>query len=193
MQIVFDIETNSFTERLRRVHCLEVFELDGHEPFSFNDSGAPVTLSGGYDLLQAADLLIGHNVLAFDLRQIAKVAPAFQYDPKKVVDTLVLSKQLFPALDALDALDRSKGWLFQWDADDNVVLDANGNPVPLVSIKGKSLVGSHSLEAWGRPLGIHKGTFGGTTDWTHWSAAMKHYCRLDVRVSTALFRHLLGA
>ncbi len=188
MKIVFDIETNSFVERQRLVHCLEVHELQTDLICGFNDHGSPVTLAEGYELLQAADSLIGHNIVAFDLRQISKVSPDFRYDPKCAVDTLVLSRQLFPAIEIKD---RSEGWLYQFNSDNELVLDGDGRPMPILSSKGKSLIGSHSLEAWGHRLGFLKGSFGATTTWACWTEEMQSYCRQDVVVSKALYHHLM--
>jgi len=42
----------------------------------------------------------------------------------------------------------------------------------------------HSLDAWGKRLGLHKGNH---TDWSRLSQEMIDYCHLDVEVTTKLF------
>lgn len=53
-------------------------------------------------------------------------------------------------------------------------------------VKGK---GVHSLKAWGKKLGLHKGEF---NDWHSPSPEMYSYCKQDTNVTKALASHLLG-
>ena len=53
-----------------------------------------------------------------------------------------------------------------------------------------ALLGSHSLKAWGYRLGIHKGTFGETTDWSTYTPEMGTYCHQDTLVTVALWNLL---
>lgn len=54
----------------------------------------------------------------------------------------------------------------------------------------RELWGRHSLEAWGLRLGMEKGDFGKSTDWSQWSQEMEDYCMRDVHVTAALFHFL---
>ena len=45
------------------------------------------------------------------------------------------------------------------------------------------LIGSHSLEAWGRRLNLLKDNFGDTTNWSEWSEDMQKYCEQDVELN----------
>ena len=46
----------------------------------------------------------------------------------------------------------------------------------------------HSLEAWGKKLGIHKGEYDG--GWETWSKEMEEYCIQDVKVNAAIWDDL---
>ena len=49
---------------------------------------------------------------------------------------------------------------------------------------------SHSLKPWGERLGVLKGAFGSTTDWSKLTPEMLSYCEQDVVVTSALYLHL---
>lgn len=57
--------------------------------------------------------------------------------------------------------------------------------------RDKSIIGSHSLKAWGQRIGVSKDTFGDTTDWSVWSQEMEDYCVQDVVVTKKLYEYLL--
>ena len=93
-----------------------------------------------------------------------KLYPAFSTDGVKVTDTLVLSR------------------LIRSDLKNDDFISAPHLP--------KKLYGSHSLKAWGIRLGVHKGDFGETTDWSEWSQEMQDYCEQDVTVTHKLWEAL---
>ncbi len=51
-------------------------------------------------------------------------------------------------------------------------------------------VQGHSLDSWGKTLGILKDTFGETADWSMFTENMYSYCEQDVVVNVALYKHL---
>ena len=57
----------------------------------------------------------------------------------------------------------------------------------LSTLYNPSLLGGHSLEAWGERIGFPKGEF---NDWSKLSEEMIVYCRQDVKVTAQLFRKL---
>lgn len=59
------------------------------------------------------------------------------------------------------------------------------------SKKENGLDGSHSLEAWGKRLGVLKGDYGKTTDWKEYTSEMGQYCLQDSRVTKELFKFIL--
>jgi DNA polymerase-1 len=157
MKLFFDIETNMIEDwrelsDLDKLHCI-VASVDGDEPFSC----PPEQFK---KLAAEADMLIGHNIMAFDLPALRKLINFHAIKP--VYDTLVLSRLKHPDL----------------RNDDFGTLNS-GFP--------KDLVGSHSLKAWGHRIGIFKGE---SPDFTEFNEEMLEYCKQDVRVTVALYRHL---
>ena len=174
--IVFDLETNGLLNDATRIHCISLHWGEDNSIQSFNDekyadhakdlpmaSNYSITTALGY--LEVADVLIGHNIIGFDIPVIKSIYPWF--DPSGiVVDTLLLSRLYHPNL--LD-IDKKHNW----------------KHMPL------QLYGRHSLEAYGYRLGEYKGNFGKTTDWKDWSQEMEDYCIQDVVVTTKLCKHFL--
>jgi hypothetical protein len=128
-----------------------------------------------YDLLGAADVIVGHNILSFDLRKLAIVRPGWTYDPTKVFDTMVVARTEFP-----------QRRLFSMDSDGYFP-----GIVGQRSAEGKSLYGSHSLEAWGHRTGTLKGGYGKTTNWANWCPEMSQYCDQDAAATKTLYEFLV--
>ena len=88
MNLVFDIETDDL--KATKIHCIVAQDVDTKEIYKF----PPNKLEEGYNLLQSADKLIGHNIIGFDIPMVEKFG-----DVKlthKIVDTLVLSRLFNP-------------------------------------------------------------------------------------------------
>lgn len=163
MRLLFDIETNGLPRQgLDRIHCLVIKDLDTQQVLRFNDQGNQRPITEGVNLLAEAKLLVGHNIIYFDLPVIQGLYPFLEYDGD-VIDTLILSRMIYP-----DILNR----------------DFRKRPIGMPP----KLYGRHSLKAWGYRLGVYKGNFGETTDWAEWSQEMEDYCAQDVEVSDRLFR-----
>ena len=165
MKLVFDLETNGLPRQgLSCIHCLVTKDIDTGEILRYNDVGTHESLTTGINVLAEADVLIGHNIVGFDIPVIQGIYPFFE--PKgKLCDTLILSRLFVP--DVL-SIDYRK---------------------PPIGMPGK-LYGRHSLEAWGYRLGDYKGEFGKTTDWSDWSQEMEDYCEQDVHVCETLFNSI---
>lgn len=58
----------------------------------------------------------------------------------------------------------------------------------LSTLYSPSIVGGHSLDAWGERVGVAKGKF---SDWSRLSEEMIEYCHQDVTVTVLLFRRLI--
>jgi len=158
-RIIFDIETNAIKDfntlcGLKTCHCIAM-SIDGEEPKIMENGDA-------LQLMQEAEMLIGHNIMKFDLRALKRLYPDFNYQGE-VRDTLVMSRLLFGDL---------------------MSTDHQAIEFP------RKLMGSHSLKAWGVRLGIHKGDFGEDTDWSCFTPEMAEYCKQDVAVTAALWKRI---
>ena len=171
--VVFDLETNGLLNNATRLHCLSLYWEKDQRQETFNDerySESPKdfpmannSITTGLGYLEVADILVGHNIIGFDIPIIKSIYPWFS--PRgTIIDTLLLSRLYHPNL--LD-IDKKHNW----------------NHMPL------QLYGRHSLEAYGYRLNEYKGNFGKTTDWSEWSQEMQDYCVQDVAVTTKLCKH----
>ena len=162
MKLIFDIETNGLLDSLDQVHCMSVIDLDMPEDvlmFSHKN------LVAGVEMLMAAEELIGHNIIKFDIPAIKKVYPWFDFKGK-LTDTLVLSRVIWP-----DIRDR------------DMILRRRDPEFP------SKFLGSHNLGSWGYRLGVAKSDYEGT--WEEWNQEMHDYCEQDARVTLALYNKIL--
>ena len=165
--IVFDLEANGLYYDATHIHCIAYYDTYLDEILSFNDEcpgkgmSSPVIRAIQY--IEQASIIVGHNIIGYDLPLIRKLYPFFKPDGL-IVDTLLLSRLYHPRLMQLD---KEKNWPH----------------MPL------QLYGRHSLEAYGYRLGEYKGEFGKTTDWEEWSQELEDYCIQDVRVTQKLCDH----
>ena len=172
--LVFDCETNGLIPELDRLHCLCIKNLDTGEVHSlshfYEDDGLYMptpylnSIDYGLKMLMEADVLIGHNILKFDIPAIQKVYPWFK--PKAVLhDTLIMARVIYPEIK---------------DGDFGL---AKSGKLP------KKLIGRYSLESFGYRLGEYKGDY--TGGWDNWSQEMQDYCDQDITVTTALYHKLM--
>ncbi len=174
--VVFDLETNGLLNNSTRIHCIALYdgetdtiEAFNDEPYTKNPKELP--MGGGYSIttaishLEVADVIIGHNIIGFDIPVIKKLYPYFN-PTGVIIDTLLLSRLYHPNL--LD-IDKQHAWTH----------------MPL------QLYGRHSLESYGYRLSEYKGNFAKNTDWSEWSQEMQDYCVQDVKVTTKLWKHFL--
>jgi len=163
--LIFDLETNGLYDDVTCIHCVGIHDIQANQTLAYNDQGTEDPVVRGLTYLEDADVLVGHNIIGYDIPVIRKLFPWF--NPRGlVVDTLVLSR-IFHA-DILKT-DQKRRW----------------KHMPL------QLYGRHSLESYGHRLGEYKGQFGKTTDWSEWSQEMQDYCLQDVNVTTKLWKHFL--
>ncbi|WP_038040348.1 MULTISPECIES: DNA polymerase, partial [unclassified Thioalkalivibrio] len=167
---IFDCETDGLLDSLTKIHSLVVETPEGM--VSCHDHGADMTIEEGLKALRKAvrdgGTLVAHNGFGFDLRAIRKVFPQYDLNRFKLIDTLVLSRLAHPDL---------------FDTDYKLIRQGKLPP---------KLRGSHGLKAWGFRLGVYKGDFGDTTDWSEWSPEMQSYCEQDVVVTKALLEYFHG-
>lgn len=169
LRLAFDIETDNLLDQVTKVHSLVVRDVDNGDVWScHNGDDANNLIEQGLMVLDSADVLIGHNVINFDLPALRKVLGWTPPPHTKIVDTLVLSRLMYSDIKDSD-----------WAA-----LRKNPKFIP------SNMVGRHGLEAWGYRLGELKGEYGKTTDWAEWTPQLQAYCEQDVVVTTKLFHHL---
>ena len=60
---VFDIETNGLDEKLTKVHCIVIYDIESQEYHKY----APDDVPDGIAKLSEYDKLIGHNIISFDI------------------------------------------------------------------------------------------------------------------------------
>lgn len=151
MRLIFDIETNGFLSEATKIHSIVIKDIDTEQMYSYHGD----KIGKGLYLLSGASLLVGHNILKFDIPVINKLYPEYKIEGD-VFDTLLVSRLI---------------WTNRKE------LDFRMKELPL------KLAGRHSLEAWGYRLALRKGEFAKTNDFANWSEEMQKYCELDVEVT----------
>lgn len=91
MRVFFtDIETNGFYHEVDKFHCAWIIDLISGKRKGFR----PDQLEEYLNVLHKADVVVGHNLVDYDLPVLAKLACRDLSFP--VFDTLVLSRMLDP-------------------------------------------------------------------------------------------------
>lgn len=156
--LFFDIETDALKlDDITKIHFIGIGNLQGKVKVFTN-------LSRAVELLSKADLVVGHNVITFDIPVIQKFYPTFS--PAQVYDTLISSK------------------LFETDIYN---YDKNVSHIP------PKYRGKYTLEAWGYRLGVYKQNTGREENYKVTEEnfeKMMEYCAQDVRVTMTLWNFL---
>ena len=154
--IIFDIETNALRiDEITKIHCCALNAGDGTVLYTDPEEWLPI--------LEHADVLIGHNIIQYDLVAIKHLYPKF--NPRgKSVDTLILARML--KSDILDT-DFKRKW--------------KGMPI--------QMYGRHSLEAYGYRLGFNK-KHADLEDFSQLSKELAERCICDVDVTAKLWGRL---
>lgn len=180
MNVVFDIETNGFLDELTRCVCLSYCIVDPKQdpsiPPHVETAHDASSIADALEVLSSAEVLVGHNALGFDLLAIRKLYPRWKTGAS-VRDTLVLSRLCFPDQRETDLADAAR----------------RGHLGGMTGGLPGTLIGSHSLEAWGHRLGIHKSSApfdAATLRDLQYTPTLGEYCAQDVRVTLALHRRL---
>lgn len=192
---LFDIETTGLlpyltqhkgNDVLSRIHLLAIRDLDTGETHVFRKNKRQDSIARGVKMLAEADVLVGHNIIGFDIPVIELLYPEYQCNAL-VRDTLVLSRVFFADEKERDFRRFQRG-----------------------EIEGKE-IGRHGLEAWGQRLGHHKGDYSKTRAeelkklypdadkqeiirlvWSEWNQEMEDYCVQDLNVNEALWRLMVS-
>jgi DNA polymerase I-like protein with 3'-5' exonuclease and polymerase domains len=164
--LFFDIETNAIEDwsNLSDLHTVHCLSIyDPTTPKMITYHGAGI--QNGLQELAKAERIVGHNVIGFDLPALSKM---YSFHPPliKVLDTMVMAKCIVADVRNDDFLRKN------YD---------------------KSLIGSHSLKAWGLRLskltklsyGEEDGAFDSYND------DMRKYCERDTIVTQILYDYLM--
>ena len=151
MRYVFDIETDGFLDVVSKVHCIVLKDIDTNEVLLLSVDEAVKKLS-------KAKLLIGHNIIKYDIPVLKKLFVNFVHFKAEIFDTLVATRLLYPDVKEKD---------FQ------------RKDFP------RDCIGRHSLKAWGNRIGTYKAQF--DTDWKEYTPEMRDYCVQDVEVTHSLY------
>lgn len=163
MKLVFDIEADHLLADVTKVWCIVTRDVDTNEVNTFD----PNEIEQGLEFLSKADMLIGHNIIDYDMRVLKKLHD-FEYTGQ-LLDTLVYSRTVWPNLKELDFTSYQKG---KFDS---------------------KLIGSHSLKAWGIRLGELKGDFNsGIEMFAEYSTEMLDYCVQDTNVNKVLYEKIMS-
>ena len=141
MNVIFDIETDGLISDVTKIHSIVIKDIDTDKMCSYHGD----KIGRGLYILSGASLLVGHNILKFDLPVIKKLYPEYKIEGE-VLDTLLVSRLI---------------WTNRKE------IDFRMKELPL------KLAGRHSLESWGFRLGLRKGDFLKENDFSKWSPEMQ--------------------
>ena len=162
MKLLFDIEADNLYDDVTQVWCIVARCTDTDEVYTFD----PSCIDDGLQLLSNAEVLIGHNIINYDLRVLNKLHD-FVTDAE-LIDTLVYSRTIWPDIREVDFKLHKQG------------------KMPM------ALLGRQSLKAWGYRLGELKGDFGGDSEsFGEYSKEMLEYCVQDTAVTAKLYQKIM--
>jgi DNA polymerase I len=156
---VFDLETDNLYDDVTKIHCLVLYDINRDQTFTYG----PDSIALGLEHLATAHVLIGHNILFYDIPVIRKLYPFYTFAAARIIDTLITTRLIWP-----------KEKLYDMDAEQYTQVPTK-------------LRGSASLKAWGYRLSDYKIEF---KDFKEYSEDMLAYCVQDVSVTTKLLQHI---
>jgi len=81
MKLIFDIETNGFLSEASVVHSIVIKDIETNQLYSYHGD----KIGRGLMLLNGASLLVGHNILKFDLKEAAQEAKIANAEIAKII------------------------------------------------------------------------------------------------------------
>jgi len=161
--LAFDIETDGLLydkqSPVTQVWCVVIFDCKTKTFHKYR----PGEIDKALEHLSNATILIGHNIISYDVPVLQSLYPAWKCSAQ-LIDTLTLSSLVYP-----------KDKLMDLDETD------------FHNVESK-LRGSQSLRAWGQRLANLKGDH---TDWSQFTEEMLDYCQGDVLVTVTLYSYLI--
>ena len=154
MHYILDLECDNLLNKVTKIHCIVMKDINTNEVFT--------NLNVCIEKIKTAKMLIGHNIIAFDIPVIEKILKI--KTDAELFDTLVACRLIYAHIKEID-----------------FKLMHNGFP--------KNLIGSQSLKAWGHRLKEHKGEK--PQSWETFTPEMLIYCEQDVHVTHKLYNKIL--
>jgi DNA polymerase-1 len=155
--LVFDLESDNLYDSVTVIHCIVLYDIGRKQTFTYG----PDHIADALAHLATADVLIGHNIIFYDLPVLQKLH-SFAYKAR-IIDTLICSRLIWP-----------KELLYDLDSEQYTQVPTG-------------LRGAHGLKAWGWRLADHKIDF---KDFSVYSEEMLKYCIQDVEVTKKLWEHI---
>lgn len=193
---LFDLETTGLLPYLQehiadpvksRIHILAIRDLHTRQTFVFRQNKRQNSIERGIAMLNEAEVIVGHNIIGFDIPAIELLYPGKLQLKALVRDSLVLSKVFFA--------DEKERDFRRWKRGE---------------LDGKE-IGRHGLEAWGQRLGAPKGDYAKAKAealkqqyphldkqeitrlvWSEWSQDMEDYCVQDINVNEQLWQLMVA-
>jgi len=92
MRLVFDCETNGLLDEVTQIWCIVAKDID--QPDNALYYFQPDDIAVGLEFLLEAEVLIGHNIIGYDIPVFKKFHP-FEYTGE-LIDTLIVSRLQWP-------------------------------------------------------------------------------------------------
>lgn len=135
---LWDVETDGLLPDLGKIWCLTIVDLETKTQELFTDYDPKYrSLDDAFRLLGGCTMWAGHNLIAFDVQVLKKLRPDVTIPPK-IVDTVLLSRLLYPEI-GLSKVSRNLPTKMKY---------------------------KHSLKAWGLRLGEEKGDYDDWSEYT---------------------------
>ena len=90
-RVVFDLESNGLFPEVDKMWVFVAYDLDSKEEFVFECTN---NFNGLVEFLDSCDVLVGHNILQYDLLVLLKLFNWFPKVKVKLIDTLIVSQVL---------------------------------------------------------------------------------------------------
>lgn len=165
MTLIYDLETNGLLRTTTKIHCGVVYEVETKTTKMYSSrpmKGTDGSIDEMIEHLKSGTTLVGHNIIKFDNAVIKKLYGVDLDDHCKMIDTLILSKLMYP---------------------DMMKEDARRLAMP------PKLRGRHSLGAWGYRTKTMKDDYSG--GWEELNQDMFDYCRQDGVATNAIYEKFL--
>ena len=157
--LCFDLESDGLYDNVTVIHCIVIYDIQTKQTHKYG----PTDITAALEHLANADVLIGQNILFYDVPVLQKLFPDTAKFRGRIIDTLICTQLIWPK---------------------EVLYDLDTEQYPEVP---KNLKGRAGLKAWGYRLSNYKIEF---KDFSEYSEEMLAYCEQDVRVTLQLFQFI---